>query len=454
MLGPFQKRLKRFRPNPPQVLAFGFMIMIAVGSVLLSLPVSSANGVGLPYIDALFMATSATCVTGLSFFNIGGHFSTFGQLVLLLLVQIGGLGFMTVATLAALVFRRRISFRERLILQEAMNQSNTEGIVRLIRKVLLYALIIEAIGALVLAVRWMFEMPWGQALYFGLFHSISIFNNAGFDLFGMFPERASSLMHYVDDPIVNAVTMGLIVLGGIGFIVISDLLQYRQHKKLTLHSKVVLTVSGGLIVIGTLVIFLFELTNPQTLQPLSPIGKVFSSMFQSVTARSAGLSTLDTADLRQATQFFILLLMFIGAAPGSSGGGIKVTTFAILIGAMVAMVRGKEDIVLFRHRIAKDRIYKAITFTLLSFFLIVLAAMILSTTEEFPFLGILFEVTSAYGTAGMSMGLTAQLTTFGKIVIILMMFIGRLGPVTLAFTLTPKTEKELFRYPEGKITIG
>jgi trk system potassium uptake protein TrkH len=454
MFGNSKSKLKRFRPNPPQALAFGFIVMIVAGSILLSLPISSSDRNGMPIIDALFMATSATCVTGLAFYNIGQDFSAFGQVVLLFLVQIGGLGFMTVATLAALVFRRRISFRERLILQEAMNQTTTEGIVRLIRKVLLYALVIEAVGALILAIRWAFEMPLGQALYFGVFHSISIFNNAGFDLFGMFPDRAGSLMHYVEDPIVNLVTIVLIILGGIGFIVISDLLSYPKNKKLTLHSKVVLSVSGGLIGLGTLVIFLFEFTNPTTLGPLSPIGKTFGAMFQSVTARSAGLSTLDVGMLRQATQFFMIILMFIGAAPGSSGGGIKVTTFAILIGAMIAMVRGKEDIVMFRYRIAKDRIYKAITFTLLSFFLIVIAAMVLSTTENFPFLGILFEVTSAYGTAGMSMGLTSQLTTFGKFVIIVLMFVGRLGPVTLAFTLTPKAEKELFRFPEGKITIG
>ncbi|RKN85908.1 TrkH family potassium uptake protein [Paenibacillus ginsengarvi] len=454
MFGLIRKKPFRFRPNPPQALALGFTVMIAAGSFLLSLPIASANRSTIPFLDALFMATSATCVTGLSFYNIGEHFSLFGQLVLLLLVQIGGLGFMTIATLAALVFRRRITFRERLILQEAMNQSSTEGIVRLIRKVLLYALIIEAVGAAVFAVRLMFEMPPGQAVYFGVFHSISTFNNAGFDLFGVFPERSGSLIHYVEDPIINFMTIVLIIFGGIGFIVISDLLSYPKTKKLTLHSKVVLTVSAALIVVGTLVIFLFELTNPLTLEPLSPIGKVFGAMFQSVTARSTGLTTLDIESLRQATQFFILLLMFIGAAPGSSGGGIKVTTFAILIGAMIAMIRGKEDIVMFRYRIAKDRIYKAITFTLLSFFLIVIAAMVLSTTEDFPFLGILFEVTSAYGTTGMSMGLTSQLTEFGKVVIILLMFIGRLGPVTLAFTLTSKPEKELFRYPEGKITIG
>lgn len=452
-VNPFLK-IKPFRPNPPQALAIGFLIMITLGALLLSLPASSASGEAIPILDALFMATSATCVTGLTLLNVGQELTTFGQVVLLLLVQIGGLGFMTVATLAALVFRRRISFRERLILQEAMNQNTTEGIVRLIRKVLLYALIIEAAGAILLAIRWSFEFPLGQALYFGVFHSISIFNNAGFDLFGAFPGRLGSLMHYADDPLVNLVAIGLIILGGIGFIVISDLLEYRKRKRLTLHSKVVLFVTSALIVVGTLVIFLFEFTNPLTMQPLSALGKTLSALFQSVTARSAGLSTVDIGAMRQATQFFLLILMFIGAAPGSSGGGIKVTTFAILIGAMIAMLRGKHDIVMFRYRIGQDRIYKAITFTLLSFFLIAAAAMILSTTEDYPFLGILFEVTSAYGTAGMSMGLTGQLTTFGKIVIMLLMFVGRLGPVTLAFTLTSGRDKELFRHPEGKITIG
>ncbi|PZE20175.1 TrkH family potassium uptake protein [Paenibacillus xerothermodurans] len=448
------KKNTLLRLTPPQVMALGFTIIIGIGTFLLSLPAAHADGTAASLLDALFMATSATCVTGLSVVNFGAHYSLFGQIVIILLVQIGGLGFMTMATLIALVFRRRISYKERLILQQAMNQSSTEGIIRLIRKVFLYALVIELAGATLFTLRWMFEMPFGQAVYFGIFHSISIFNNAGFDLFGGIPGRAGSLMHYTDDPFINLVSMALIILGGIGFIVISDLLTYRKNKKLTLHSKVVLAASGGLILLGGTVIFIFEFANPSTLQPLSMTGKVLASLFQSVTARSAGVVTLDTTMLRQATQFFIIVMMFIGAAPGSSGGGIKVTTFAILIGAMVAMVRGKEDIVLFRHRITKERIHKAITFSLLSFFLIVLATMLLSTTENFPFLGILFEVTSAYATAGMSMGLTPQLTTFGKTLIILMMFVGRLGPVTLAFSLTLRPGKELYRYPEGKITIG
>ncbi|UKS30847.1 TrkH family potassium uptake protein [Paenibacillus sp. HWE-109] len=445
---------KKFRLSPPQVLTLGFLFMIFVGAELLWLPISYAGEGRLSFLDALFMATSATCVTGLSMINTGAHLSTFGEIVLILLVQIGGLGFMTMSTLIALVLRRRISFQERLILQEAMNHDSTEGVVRLVRKVLIYALYIELAGALLLALRWSFEMPIGQALYFGVFHSISIFNNAGFDLFGALPQRPGSLMHYVEDPFVNIVSMLLIILGGIGFIVISDLLTYPKNKKLTLHSKVVLTASAALILIGTVVILVFEFTNVNTLQPLSPMGKVLSAMLQSVSSRSAGVNTVDIASMRQATQFFIVIMMFIGAAPGSSGGGIKVTTFVILLGALLAMVRGKEEIVFFRRRISKDRIYKAITFALLSFILIVLSTMILSTTEEFSFLGILFEVTSAYATAGMSLGLTSQLTGFGKVFLIILMFVGRLGPVSLAYTLTPVPEKEHFRYPEGKITIG
>ncbi|MDO3410081.1 TrkH family potassium uptake protein [Saccharibacillus sp. CPCC 101409] len=454
MFKPIKSRNPLLRLNPPQVLAAGFLVMILVGSGLLSLPAASASGHSMSYPDALFMSASATCVTGLSVLNPGVDLTVFGQLVLIGLVQLGGLGFMTVATLIALVFRRRITFRERLILQETLSQSSTEGIVRLIRKVLLYALVIETAGALMLFVRFAFEMPVGQAAYFGAYHSISIFNNAGFDLFGAIEGQASSLIHYVDDPFVNLIAMPLILLGGIGFIVIADLLDFPRKRQLSLHSKVVLSMTVLLVVVGAIVIFIFEFSNPATLKPLDFSGKFFASVFQSVTSRSAGMMTLDVGAMRQATQFFIVIMMFIGAAPGSAGGGIKVTTFAILIGAVVSMIRGRQDIVFFRYRIGQDRVYKAITFSLLSFLLIVVAAMILSVTEHYSFLGILFETTSAYATAGISMGLTSELTPFGQILITALMFVGRLGPITLAFTLTPKMDNEPFRYPEGKITIG
>jgi trk system potassium uptake protein len=440
--------------KPPQILVLGFALIILIGALLLTLPVSNTGGRTLPFIDALFTATSATCVTGLVVVDTGTNFTIFGQLVIIALIQVGGLGFMTMSTLIAFMFRKRISLKERLILQEALNQNSVEGIVRLIRKVLIYSLTIEATGALIFAIRWSFDMPVGQAVYYGLWHAVSFFNNAGFDLFGRITGPFSSLTAYVDDAVVNVVTMALIVLGGIGFVVLSDLLEYREKKRLSLHTKVVLTATGALIFFGAVVIYAFEYTNPATLGPLNGFSKVLAAFFQSVSPRTAGANTIDIGSMRQASQFFMVILMFIGASPGSTGGGIKTTTFTILVGAMIAMVRGKDEIVLYRHRLAKDRIYKAVTLTLFALVLVTMVAMVLSTTEGHPFLMILFETTSAFGTVGLTMGLTTKLTIVGKIMLSLMMFIGRLGPLTLAYALQPKPEKELFRYPEGRITIG
>lgn len=451
---PFIKKPFRLRLKPPQILVLGFTVMILLGSVLLSLPIATHSGESTPYMDALFTATSAACVTGLTVEDTGTYFNVFGQVVLLLLVQIGGLGFMTMATLIAFVLKKRISLKERLILQEAMNHNSIEGIVRLIQKVLVYSLCIQAAGMVIFTIRWSFDMPFGQALYFGLFHAISFFNNAGFDIFGPVTGPFTSITRYAEDPVITLTTCLLIILGGVGFVVIADLLEFRHKRKLTLHSKVVLSMSALLIGAGAIVIFIFEFTNPNTLGPLSWFGKIWASLFQSVTPRSGGASTLDVNALRQATQFFMVILIFIGASPGSTGGGIKTTTFAILLGAMVAMLRGKQDIVLFRMRLAQDRIFKAITLTLLTLFLIILGTMVLSTTEEQSFLAILFEVASAFSTAGLTMNVTPHLTEVGKVVIMVLMFMGRLGPVTLAYALGPKQEKDLFRYPEGKIAIG
>ncbi|SEP16142.1 TrkH family potassium uptake protein [Paenibacillus sp. OV219] len=439
---------------PPRVLAFGFALIILLGGFLLALPFSSIEGSTTPFIDAVFTATSATCVTGLVTVDSGSHWSLAGQIIIICLIQVGGLGFMTMSTLIAILLRKRISLKERLILQEALNQTNIEGIVRLIRKVLLYSISIELAGATLFAIRWSFEMPLGKAIYFGAWHAISMFNNAGFDLFGSFGVPFVSFMGYVNDPIVNLVTNLLIILGGIGFIVMSDIMDYRIHKRLSLHSKVVLSMTGILLAIGTIVIFILEYTNMKTLGELSWPGKIMASLFQSIAPRTAGPNTIDLAALRQATQFFIILLMFIGASPGSTGGGIKTTTFATLIGAVAAMIRGKDDIVMFKMRLARERIFKALTITMLSLALVIVVTMLLATTEDHPFIMILFETTSAFGTVGLSLGLTPQLTTIGKVFICLTMFAGRLGPLTLAYALGPRTEKELYRYPEGKITIG
>lgn len=425
----------------------GFALLIVVGTLLLSLPLAVAEGRTLGFHDALFTATSAASVTGLVVVNTGQTFSWFGQIVLLVLIQAGGIGFMTMTTMIALFLGKRISYKERLVLKESLNHHNAEGVVRLIRKVLLYSLVIEAIGTLLFAVHWMSSMPFGDALYYGLFHAISIFNNSGFDLMG-------GLSAYVGDVYFNLVAAVLIFLGSAGFIVLSDLIDYPKLRKLSLHSKVVLLFSTGLIAFGGVVIFVFEFTNTQSMGSLTAGEKALASFFQSTSLRSSGTGTIDIQSLRQATQFFMVILMFIGAAPGSTGGGIKITTFAIMIAAFFTMVRGKEDVDLFRSRISKELVYKAITVMFVGLFIVVSATIALSFSENQPFLTVLYETTSAFGTVGFSAGLTSQLTGFGKTVLILLMFAGRLGPFTIALALQSKAKKELFRYPEGKIILG
>ncbi|MFC4303912.1 TrkH family potassium uptake protein [Cohnella boryungensis] len=446
----YKKALKWINASPPRTLLLGFSFIIFLGAVLLRLPLSTVDREPLSFVDALFTATSATCVTGLVLFDTGSHFSTFGHWVILMLIQIGGIGFMTMATLFALILRRRISLKERLILQESLNQGSIEGLVRLVRKVILYALALETVGALLFSARFAIDMPLGQAIYHGVFHSISIFNNAGFDLSGDF----SSFSSYSTDLFMNVVSMVLIILGGFGFIVLADLFDLRHKRKFSLHTKVVLTVSGALILIGTLIIFIFEFTNTKSIGGDNFGHKLLVALFQSVTTRSGGVTTVDISEFRQATQFFIIILMFIGASPGSTGGGIKTTTFAVLVGAVLAMIRGKEDVVLFRLRLAQERVYKAVTVTLFCIGIVMLGTMILATTEDASFLKILFEATSAFGTVGLSMGLTGDLTTAGKLTIIFLMFIGRLGPLTLTYALGPKAGRPLYRHAEGKIIIG
>ncbi|CAN7315709.1 TrkH family potassium uptake protein [Paenibacillus sp. LjRoot153] len=448
------KKLNIWQLTPPQILVLGFAVIIFIGAGLLMLPFASATGQSMSFIDALFTSVSATCVTGLVVVDTGSAFTTFGQIVIVSLIQVGGLGFMTMATLVAFVFRKKITLKERLVLQEALNQGSMEGIVRLIRKVIIYSLTIEAVAAVIFTIRFSFDFGFTRGLYYGIWHAVSMFNNAGFDLFGTVDAPFVSLTGYVGDFVVNFVAIMLIILGGIGFIVIADMIDFKKTKKLSLHSKVVLSMSGLLLVVGALGIFIFEFTNIRTLGSLDFGSKILSSFFQSTAARTAGPNTIDIGALRQASQFLIVILMFIGASPGSTGGGIKTTTFTILISAIITMIRGKEDIVIYRYRLAKDRILKAITLSMMALFLVIIVTMVLSTTEDSSFIKILFEVTSAFGTVGLTMGLTPELTTLGKVLICLTMFAGRLGTITLAYALQPKQEKELFRYPEGKITIG
>ncbi len=436
--------------SPSQLFVIGFGMLILLGAWLLTLGISTVDGKGLSFIDALFTSTSATCVTGLVVVDTGTTFTLFGQIVILSLIQIGGLGFMTVASLFVLLLGGRISLRQRLLIQESLNNISVGGVIRLVQRILVFTLVFEGIGALILGLYWLKDMSWQKSFYWGIFHSVSNFNNAGFDLVGHF----RSLTPFVDDPVVNIVIMILIVAGGIGFVVIDELVDYRHTKKLSLHTKVVLTTTAILIFGGAFLIFIMEFNNPKTLVPLNWSGKVLGSFFQSICTRTDGSNTLPIGDMRQATLLLLITLMFIGASPGSTGGGIKTTTFATLLGAVWAMIKGQGDVVFFKQRIRNEKVYKALTIISSAMMLVISVTMILSITEKADFLTVLFETTSAFGTVGLSMGLTPTLTVLGKLLISLTMFAGRVGPLTVAFALSLDRNKKHYRYSEGKITIG
>ncbi|WP_425061235.1 Ktr system potassium uptake protein B [Sporomusa carbonis] len=445
--------IAQWRLTPYQILALGFAGLILGGAFLLMTPWASATGQGLSFVDALFTATSAVCVTGLVVVDTGTYFSLFGQLVIIVLIQAGGLGIMAMATLMAILIGKRINLRERLIMQEALNQLTVSGIVRLTQYIIKVTLFIEFIGGTILAVRWYQDLGF-KGIYFGYWHAISAFCNAGFDLFGSVTGEFSSITGYVEDIVVNLVISALIILGGIGFTVIADIGTNKRFSKLSLHTKVVLVTTLVLIIFATIVIFLLEYDNPDTLANLSWQGKILGSYFQSITPRTAGYNTLDISKFSDATLFFIMLLMFIGASPTSTGGGIKTSTAGVLAAAIWALISGKNDAEMFKRRIPQSIIYKAFSVMLISGILVIFVTMMLSITEKQPFIKIFFEVTSAFGTVGLSTGITPTLTTTGKLWIILTMFAGRVGPMTLALALALKTRKGTIQYPEGKLIIG
>lgn len=441
--------ISEWKLTPYQILVMGFAGLILCGSLLLMTPTASVNGQGLSFIDALFTSTSAVCVTGLIVVDTGTYFSLFGQLVIIFLIQAGGLGIMTMATLMALVMRRKIQLRERLIMQEALKHMTVSGVVRLTQYIILITLLIEFIGGTILAINWYPELG-SQGIYFGYWHAVSAFCNAGFDLFGKF----SSLTNYVDDITVNFTITLLIILGGIGFTVLYDVFHNYRWRLFSMHTKLVLVTTSTLLVIGTLVILFLEMNNPNTLGALSWHGKFLGSYFQSVSTRTAGFNTVDIGNFQDATIFFMAILMFIGASPSSTGGGIKTTTIGVLIVAMWALITGKNDAEIFQRRLSQQLIYKSFVVFFVGATLVIFVTMMMSISEHASFLKIFFEVVSAFGTVGLSTGITPTLTGYGKMWIIITMFAGRVGPVTLALALVLRTRKVMVLYPEGKINIG
>ncbi|WP_235950239.1 TrkH family potassium uptake protein [Paenibacillus apii] len=434
-----------------RIILLGFAIPILLGALLLALPISSSTGNSVGWLNAWFTSTSAVCVTGLVVLDTGTAFSPFGQIVILCLIQIGGLGFMTFGVLIAVVMGRRIGLKERLLIQESANSVTTQGVVRLSLSIFLIAFIVETLGAALLTIRWADELGPTRAIYYGIFHAVSAFNNAGFALW------PDSLSRYVGDPSINLVISSLFIIGGIGFTVILDLYRKRRWRDLAFHSKVVVITSGLLCLVGFLVIFVIELFNTRTFGGLSWTERLWAGYFQGVVTRTAGFNSIDVASMMPASQFFMIFLMFIGASSGSTGGGIKTSTFAVLVLSIMATVKGNEDVQLLKKRISQKMIFRALAVMTISVGVVIAAAFLLTITEyrlHKDFLVLLFEATSAFGTVGMSMGLTPELSPLGKLVIIITMFIGRLGPLTLAFALAQRNKKQKYRYPEEKLLIG
>jgi trk system potassium uptake protein TrkH len=442
----FASLLRGVRLKTPQVIALSFAGAIFVGTLLLTFPAATVDGKGASFIDALFTATSATCVTGLIVQDTPVYFSGFGQLVILVLMQLGGIGIMSFSAFLALLFGR-FTLGQRGMLQEMMEEDR--NVLSMIIYIFKMTFLIEAGGAIILFVRWIFlsKEPL-QAIYLSVFHSVSAFCNAGFSLF------SNSLEDYIADPVINIIILSLIICGGIGFIVVYEITQTVTRKKhfFSIHSRLVLVTSAALTIIGFLLIFFLEFDGALLEYPLT--GKLWGALFQSVTPRTAGFNTVPISSLSAVTLTIITILMFIGASPGSTGGGIKTSTFAILVLSLVNILRGKEDIEVFKRKIPQGIVYKSMALVVGTLILVSSIFLLLLAFENKPFLPLLFETVSAFGTVGLSMGVTPDLTIAGKLLIIMLMYGGRIGPLTLGFALTRALQRGKIEYPEAKVMIG
>ncbi|VXC18691.1 potassium transporter ATPase [Bacillus sp. 349Y] len=432
--------------SPPQLLVAVFAFFIMVGMALLKLPISTTEPI--TWLEALFTTTSAMTVTGLAVVDTGSVYTVFGQIVVMCLIQLGGLGIMSFAVLIVMMLGKKIGFKERLLLQQSLNQTSVGGVIMLVRYLFTFSLLVEGIGMVFLATQWVPRYGWEQGLYYSLFHSVSAFNNAGFGLW------SDSMMQFVGNPVINFTLSFLFIIGGVGFTVLVDAWKSRAFRKLSLHSKIMILGTLLINVAATLIIFILEYNNPGTLGHLSLGDKGLASYFQAVTPRTAGFNTLDYGEMESPTILFTVLLMFIGAGSASTGGGIKLTTFLMIILAVGALLREKKDIKIFRRSIDQTIILKSLAISTLSVLLVFAALFVLTISEKgADFQTLLFEVVSAFGTVGLSMNFSPELSTVGKWIIIFVMFAGKMGPLTLAYSLS-RPGKEKIRYPKEDILTG
>ena len=441
--------------NPTRFVVAGFAAVILLGTVLLHLPAASLNGTATPWLTCLFTATSASCVTGLVVVDTALHWSVFGQAVILLLIQLGGLGFVTVLTLLSLALHRRIGLSQRLVMASALNLEGLSGVVRVVRHALMGTFLLEGAGALVLATRFIPEFGWGKGLWFSVFHSVSAFCNAGFDLFGPYDGAYASVAGFAGDPVVLLTLMVMIVAGGLGFFLWEDLLRWREGKPLSLYTRLVLSITAALILLGWVFFLWVEWDNQATLGALPEGQRVLNALFQSVTLRTAGYATLDQSLLTESAAAMSILLMLIGGSSGSTAGGIKTATLGVLLLSLRDGLRGRDTVVVRGRSIPQRKVLSAMTLTLVVLLLFLAGSMALALMEGLSFVQAAFEIASALGTVGLTMGVTPGLGVPGQLLVAGMMFLGRVGILSfsLAFLAQRRRDNKL-RYPETNILVG
>ena len=447
----FRNAFKNLTVKPEVTIIASFFIVITTGALLLMLPVATLDGKGTSLVDAFFTSTSALCVTGLVVQDTAVYFSRFGHIVILVLMQLGGLGIMTSYAFFSIAIGKRFLISQQVAMKEVLDTGYGE-VKKTVLFIIISTFVIEDIGAVVLAIRWSNE-PFGDYVFFSIFHSISAFCNAGFSLF------SNSLINYRGDVVVN-VTIGLLIVsGGLGFIVLSNLFGYfslfpkgDKKRRINLHTKIVLTMTGILIIVGAILFYIFECKN--TLDLFSIKDKIFVSFFQSVTTRTAGFSTVDIGSLTTPTFLFFIFFMFIGGSSGSTAGGIKTGTFFVIIAVVYNMFRGREEVEVFERTIHRRTVLKAVSIATLSLLTILMFCLILLYTEEASFKVVIFEAFSAFGTVGLSAGLSSDLTVIGKVTVSILMFVGRIGPLTLALVLGREVAGRKIHFPEERIVVG
>jgi len=437
-----------------KIVALVFLAIIFVGAGLLTLPAASRSGISCGFRPALFTATSATCVTGLSLFDTWSQWSGFGQIVILCLIEIGGLGFMSAATLLVFAFRRRIGLKQRLVMAQALSVSDMDGIVKLQKTVLVGSFTVEAVGALILLLRFWPEYGFVRALKWGIFHSVSAFCNAGFDIFGCITPGAS-LLEFQSDPVVLLTLGGLVVIGGLGFLVWQEIAEERRFRKFSVYTKLVLLTTGALLLGGAILIALVEWNNPGTLGSLSTGEKLLNALFQSITLRTAGFASLDQAALTESGKGISMVLMLIGGSSGSTAGGLKTVSFVILILFIVARSRGRETVCVFKRTIPERQVLDAMTIAVIMLALILFGGIFISATSPIGLTDALYETVSAIATVGLTAGSTGSLSIPAQYLIILYMYFGRVGVLTISLGfLMGNRADERFHYADTNLLIG